>query len=140
MPPLVTLVLVGFLFLVALCLAIWAALTLGDRTRRYVPNPSRAKTGPERVAYVPMNQAQQPVWRSGSLQTSGPLQASGAQHGGRAQPPGASQLRNAAVPEEPARPAASNDDFRGARAVVTPRPVTEDAFERFLENENNGRR
>jgi hypothetical protein len=42
--------------------------------------------------------------------------------------------------DDRSRSSVSNDDYRGAKAVVTPRPVTEDAFERFIENEKDNRR
>jgi hypothetical protein len=120
-PPLVALVLFGFLFLIALCLTVWAALTMGDQTRRYDPETARRGAGGGRVSYVPMAPTKPLVWRGG---TQPRPSATTAAHGADDRP----------------RPTVSNDDYRGAKAVVTPRPVTEDAFERFIENEKDNRR
>lgn len=129
MPPLVALVLFGFVFIIALCLTVWAALTMRDQTRRLEPGASRRAGRDAQVSYVPMASpgaaasSVPKVWRGGSQATSkvaAPLKASST--------------------ESVVKPAPTNDEFRGARAVVTPRPVTEDAFERFIENERNDRR
>lgn len=120
--PLVALVLFGFVFVIALCLTVWATLTMGDQTRRAKSADSHGATSRPSVAYVPMAPTKPQVWRGGSQAT--------AHVGSPSQP----------VVDGPTKPVASNDDFRGARAVVTPRPVTEDAFERFIENERNDRR
>ncbi|HZJ09725.1 MAG TPA: hypothetical protein VFD39_08525 [Trueperaceae bacterium] len=56
MSPLVALLLFGFMFVIALSLTIWAALTLGDQTRR-------AEAESQSVAYVPLGSSR-PVWRS----------------------------------------------------------------------------
>ena len=121
-PPLVALVLFGFVFVIALCLTVWAALTMGDQTRRAEPAASRRAGGSASVAYVPMAPSKPPVWRGGTQATANVTASS--------QP----------VTEASTKQVPSNDDYRGARAVVTPRPVTEDAFERFIENERNDRR
>lgn len=118
MPPLVALVLFGFLFVVALCLTIWAALTMGDQTRRTEPRTALGGKSEGRVSYVPMAPTKPLVWRGGT-------QPRPTAHAGES---------------DTGRPTVSNDDYRGARAVVTPRPVTEDAFERFMENEKDDRR
>ena len=116
MPPLVALVLFGFLFVIALCLTLWAALTMGDKTRRHQPSVARGGRS-SGVSYVPMAPTKPLVWRGGT------------------QP----RPTTPAVDADTRSPG-SNDDYRGARAVVTPRPVTEDAFERFIENEKDNRR
>lgn len=121
MPPLVALVLFGFLFIIALCLTVWAALTLGDQTRRHEPDAVRRGSGAGSVSYVPMAPTQALVWRGGT-QPRTPAQAS---------IEGVDDSKQHSI---------SNDDYRGARAVVTPRPATEDAFERFIENEKDNRR
>lgn len=120
MPPLVALVLFGFLFVIALCLTVWAALTLGDKTRRLEPGQARGAKGGGRVSYVPMAPTKPLVWRGGT------------------QPRPAAKASVIAT-DDAAKPAVSNDDYRGAKAVVTSRPVTEDAFERFIENEKDRR-
>ena len=120
--PLVALVLFGFVFVIALCLTVWATLTIGDQTRRVESADSRRTTSRPSVAYVPMAPTKPQVWRGGSQTTA---------HASSTSQP---------IVDGPAKPVASNDDYRGARAVVTPRPVTEDAFERFIENERNDRR
>ena len=116
MPPLVALVLFGFLFIIALCLTVWAALTMSDQTRRHQPGVARGAKSAGRVTYVPMAAAKPLVWRGSTM----PRPSVGEADNGRS--------------------TVSNDDYRGARAVVTPRPVTEDAFERFIENEKDSRR
>ena len=50
-PPLVALVLFGFLFIIALCLTVWAALTMGDQTRRYDPETASKGAVRGRVAH-----------------------------------------------------------------------------------------
>lgn len=130
MDPLVALVLFGFFFVVALCLTAWAALTLGDRTRRpdEVQRGARQAGRPGSVAYVPLETAQAAkaqVWRSGTT-------PQGAARG--------STTGTTAPRQDQAKPVLSNDDYRGARAVVTPRPTTEDAFERFFKSEADERR
>lgn len=121
-PPLVALVLFGFVFVIALCLTVWAALTMGDQTRRSEPAGARGAADRPSVAYVPMAATKPPVWRGAA----------------QSHPKVAAPLNP--VADATSKPSPSNDDFRGARAVVTPRPVTEDAFERFIENERNDRR
>lgn len=121
MPPLVALVLFGFLFVVALCLTIWATLTLGDQTRSYEPDAALRGGGDRRVTYAPMTPTKPLVWRG-------------------SQQPRPSAPAAALGKDDPLKPSPSNDDYRGARAVVTQRPVTEDAFERFIESEKDNRR
>ena len=128
MPPLVALVLVGFVFIIALCLTVWAALTMRDQTRRVDPGVARRGARDAQVSYVPMASP-------GKVASSGPTVWRGGSHASAKVAPPLKPASESAV-----KPAPTNDEFRGARAVVTPRPVTEDAFERFIENERNDRR
>ena len=156
MSPLVALLLFGFMFVIALSLTIWAALTLGDGRRVAEEDDSEG-------TYVPLNGRQQ-VWRREDAARA-PLsgierrghQGAGPTEGRRVsdRPPLVTGLPagspQAAVPVAPAsawgdepsdQPAVqvtvrshkSNDEYRGARATVTQRPNNDDAFERFLEN------
>lgn len=145
--PLAGLVLLGFLFVIALCLAIWAALSLAGA-------PDLAER--DQVSYVPLSRTEEAVsvrdskvWRAGSGASSGARP--------RAQPATSAaspvvpvvgrttvtaRVKGAppteAEPDQPGR-SASNDDHRGARARVTQRPNLDDAFERFLDNERKDR-
>ena len=149
MSPLVALVLIGFLFVIALCLTVWAALSLAA-------SPRRGREADE-VEYVPLARTgSAPVWRaegpgrsaaSGMGTTTvapaarGPAPAAG----GSAAPAFGrttvtARVKSAAVDPQPATERrASNDDHRGAKAKVTQRPNLDDAFERFLEHERGER-
>lgn len=138
MTPLVLLLLLVFLMVIAASLMIWAALTLGDARRRGAPAPSdRAAatgTGPALPAATRGGGAassgfqRRPVWRAD--------ERSGADRGQRA--PGGPSEPAPAVAARPSKP--SNDEVRGARAIVTPRSTQDDAFERFLDGETKDRR
>lgn len=161
MSPLVALLLFGFMFVIALSLTLWAALTLGDARRRGVDDD------PE-VDYVPFGSAR-PVWReeagaaprvSGIERRAGGHDARGPGRRGEAPPerrtglpppadtgPAVAERQRPRVvvtqprtaPEVDTEPSTvrRNDDYRGARATVTQRPNHDDAFERFLENERD---
>ena len=156
MSPLVALLLFGFMFVIALSLTIWAALTLGDGRRL-------AEDEDNEVSYVPLSGSHQ-VWRrdDAAKETLAGIERRGQQSVRRAdgrrdsdRAPRSTGLPavspQAAVPvtpsprwgDAPADPPAaqvtvrshkSNDEYRGARATVTQRPNNDDAFERFLEN------
>jgi len=163
--PLVALLLFGFMFVIALSLTIWAALTLGDQTRR-------AEAESQSVAYVPLGSSR-PVWRSeeNEVRKAGGIerrsQPSGERADGRrstdpaerrtglppvpqpvpaASPVNKDENHSAGGPADggasgiagaSAGGGRSNDEFRGARATVTQRPNNDDAFERFLENDRD---
>jgi len=154
--PLVLLLLLAFLMVIAASLMIWAALTVGDARARAM----RAGTN---EAAAPRSALSEP--RSATSAGRAPAGRSAA---GRAPASGAGRTNEAPIPSSrggdterereravarradelvtPARPDApevplrpSNDDVRGARAVVTPRTRSDDAFERFLEGETKDR-
>src|SRR5690606_17144081 len=141
--PLAGLVLLGFLFVIALCLAIWAALSLAGA-------PDRAER--DQVSYVPLSRREEAVsvrdskvWRAGSGAAPRAQPATSAASPvvpvvGRttvtARVKGAPPTE--AKPDQPGR-GASNDDHRGARARVTQRPNLDDAFARVLDNERKDR-
>jgi len=151
--PLVLLLLLAFLMVIAASLMIWAALTVGDaraRAMRAGTNeataPRSALTEPRPATYagraaagrapasaaIRTNEAPTPSSRGGSTERE--------RRDERAAAPRADELVTPArpdAPEAPLRP--SNDDVRGARAVVTPRTRSDDAFERFLEGETKDR-
>lgn len=126
MSPLVALVLIGFLFVIALCLTVWAALS-------WVSNPPRSRED-TRTKYVPLTRGVPPgpVWRAGT--SSAPSVAT-------SEP---SVHRSAGSTSEPEEDKVTvrerrNDEFRGANATVTQRPNLDDAFDRFLDQERKGR-
>ncbi len=141
--PLAGLVLLGFLFVIALCLAIWAALSLAGA-------PDRAER--DQVSYVPLSRTEEAVsvrdskvWRAGS--GAGPRAQPATSAASPVVPVVGRTTVTARVkgvrpteaePDQPGR-SASNDDHRGARARVTQRPNLDDAFERFLDNERKDR-
>lgn len=163
MSPLVALLVFGFMFVIALSLTIWAALTLGDAR-------GPADQEDDAVSYVPLG-THRPVWRreeaertplSGLERRSQPsLERADGRRGSdksatttglsRGLPTVSPQAAVPVVPvvdpppeprSEPsvqvtARSHKSNDDYRGARATVTQRPNNDDAFERFLENDRD---
>jgi hypothetical protein len=128
--PLVLLLLLAFLMVIAASLMIWAALTVGDErgralragttdgdaTSRSVTAPTSARTA-RRTSTRSGANAERPPERVGQHPVTGPRQDDAAM-----------------VPPRP-----SNDEVRGARAVVTPRTHSDDAFERFLESETKDR-
>ena len=130
MTPLVLLLLLAFLMVIAASLMIWAALTLGDARGRAMRTGSAERATTARSLTTP---AQARTGRRTS-----------ARGGASADPPRDGVAQHAvagARPHEatvvPPRP--SNDEVRGARAVVTPRTHSDDAFERFLESETKDR-
>lgn len=157
MSPLVALLLIGFLFVIALCLTIWAALS-------WVAAPRRSESE-EKPSYVPLTRGapHAGVWRAGTATSmaGAPAGAAGptrADERGRSTPRAededtSSQRRavRAHVDEgaavAPQRLEADgvrvqqrrNDDFRGANASVTQRPNLDDAFDRFLDHERKDR-
>ncbi|HEX7038753.1 MAG TPA: hypothetical protein VF202_01410 [Trueperaceae bacterium] len=148
MSPLAALVFIGFLFVIALCLAVWAALSLAAAPRR--------RDERERVAYVPLSRpAEAPVWRAErgassarqpAAQASGRTPATAAGTVGGSATPSVGRATVTARVKGPAAPQADaperragNDERRGAKAQVTQRPNLDDAFERFLEHERRER-
>ncbi len=127
MSPLVALLLIGFLFVIALCLTVWAALS-------WFSSPPRARDD-ARPTYVPLTRGlpEGPVWRAGS--SSAPAAAvDDARAGRRLEKQEARETASAVVSQR------RNDDFRGANATVTQRPNLDDAFDRFLDQERKDRR
>lgn len=144
MSPLVALMLFGFMFVIALSLTLWAALTLGDGRHRVEHDDSE-------VAYVPLS-APRPVWRredNDSKEPQGIERRKGSTRddvAGRrrtdvtARRTGLPTVEAAEPPtkvDTPSRSNKGNDEYRGARATVIQRPNNDDAFERFLENERD---
>ena len=166
MSPLVALLLFGFMFVIALSLTLWAALTVGDSRRGQEDEPAG-------VAYVPFG-ASRPVWRedaneprvagferraadskghsarrrsdvqperrTGLPPPSGPAEGSELRVTPRVVSTPASGTESNATSVTAATDATvdrRNDEFRGARARVTQRPNNDDAFERFLDNERD---
>ncbi len=139
MSPLAALVFIGFLFVIALCLTLWAALSLAAAPRR--------GEGREEVTYVPLSRgAEAPVWRAErGVKTAGAPSGAAGTVGGAAPPTQGratvtARAKSGAAPQ-PATPdrRPSNDELRGAKAKVTQRPNLDDAFERFLEHERRER-
>lgn len=151
------------MFVIALSLTLWAALTLGDS--RGAQDDEHAN-----VDYVPFGTTR-PVWREDANETrvagferrAADSKGLSARRRGDEQPerrtglpplpvglPEAHDERakprvtapSAAVADNggasgPATDERRNDEFRGARARVTQRPNHDDAFERFLDNERD---
>jgi len=112
--PLVLLVLLAFFFVVALAFTVWAALTVGDAAKR---RQQRDKDD-ERLAATRRPAREPKPWE---------------------RKPDAAPRQQLWVEQKPQaakpRPAPAEPDQQTARAVVTPRPASPDAFERFLESE-----
>ena len=139
MSPLAALVFIGFLFVIALCLTVWAALSLAAAPRREEER--------EEVTYAPLSRAAEaPVWRAERPTPARRAPAPAAEAVGGTVVPTAygrttvtARVRESAnspqatAPERQGR--ARDDDVRGAKAKVTQRPNLDDAFERFLEHE-----
>jgi len=156
--PLVALLLIGFLFVIALCLTIWAALS-------WVAAPRRPEAE-EKTSYVPLTRGapHTGVWRAGTATAmagtptgaAAPARSEDRGRGGsRTEEQGAASARQAVrahVDDDavvaPQRLEADsvrvrqrrNDDYRGANASVTQRPNLDDAFDRFLDHERKDRR
>lgn len=126
MSPLVALVLIGFLFVIALCLTVWAALS-------WVSGPPRSRED-NRATYVPLSRGvpRGPVWRAGT--PSAPAVAA-------SDPAVRTAARQSPEPEAGTVTVRErrNDEFRGANATVTQRPNLDDAFDRFLDQERKDR-
>lgn len=151
MTPLVLLLLLAFLMVIAASLMIWAALTVGDARARAMRAGTNEAAAPRSALSEPRSAT------SAGRSAAGRAPASGAGRTNEAPIPSSrggdtERERERAVarradelvtparpdaPEVPLRP--SNDDVRGARAVVTPRTRSDDAFERFLEGETKDR-
>ncbi|MFO7544566.1 MAG: hypothetical protein R6W77_03630 [Trueperaceae bacterium] len=130
MTPLVLLLLLAFLMVIAASLMIWAALTLGDARDRAIRSAATEAVANGKAATRPS--APESERRSSA---KGAVQAERERQGFT--PDVASEAVQDEPPTPPPRP--SNDEVRGARAVVTPRTPTDDAFERFLESETKDR-
>lgn len=158
MTPLVLLLLLAFLMVIAASLMIWAALTVGDARARAMRAGTNEAAAP-RSALTEPRSATSAGRSSAGRSAAGRAPASAAVRTNEAPIPSSSggnaererRDERAAAPRAdervtPARPDApevplrpSNDDVRGARAVVTPRTRSDDAFERFLEGETKDR-
>jgi len=125
--------LIGFLFVIALCLTVWAAMSLAAAPRRHDER--------ERDAYVPLSRPEAPVWRAergaAASRTVAPAPVAGGAVPAYGRTTVTARVKGTAASPQPATPErrGSNDDVRGAKAKVTQRPNLDDAFERFLENE-----
>ncbi len=115
------------MFVIALCLTVWAALSWVSGPRR---TPADARS-----TFVPLARSAPagPVWRAGS---SAPATAA-AQARSRVHATDTDQAEAVQAVRLPER---RNDEFRGANATVTQRPNLDDAFDRFLEQEHKDRR
>lgn len=130
--------LIGFLFVIALCLTVWAALSLAASPRR------REEQEPD---YVPLSRsAEAPVWRAGRGPSTGMSTAPAAGTTGAAAAPAygrttvTARVKPGAASPQPTKDGrAAQDDRRGAKAKVTQRPNLDDAFERFLDHERKDR-
>ena len=142
MSPLAALLLIGFLFVIALCLTVWAAMSLAAAPRRHAER--------EREAYVPLSRPEAPVWRAergtaraergtAASRTVAPAPVAGGTVPAYGRTTVTARVKGTAASPQPATPErrGSNDDVRGAKAKVTQRPNLDDAFERFLENERD---
>jgi len=137
------------MFVIALSLTLWAALTLGDGRRIEDEEPTS-------VAYVPFG-GERPVWRREENEpgvvgferraSEQPVRRTGLpplpERAPVVAPRPEREERTDAGKKADARSneslhgGAKNDDFRGARATVTQRPNHDDAFERFLDNDRD---
>lgn len=126
MSPLVALVLIGFLFVIALCLTVWAALS-------WVSGPQRPRED-TRATYVPLSRGEPrgPVWRAGTPSAPAVAASDPTVRRAASQAP-ESEAGTVTVRER------RNDEFRGANATVTQRPNLDDAFDRFLDQERKDR-
>src|SRR5690606_26343783 len=147
--PLAALVLIGFLVVTALCLTVWAALSLAASPPRGRGADEGGDVPLARTGPAPAPRAAGPG-RS-AARGSGPTTVAAAARGpapaaaGSAAPASGrttvtARVKSAAVDPQPATERrASNDDHRGAKAKVTQRPNLDDAFERFLDHERKDR-
>ena len=117
--PLVLLVLLAFFFVVALSFTVWAALSVGDAAKRRqqrnedderLEAARRPARDPKPWERKPDAAPRQQLWVEQKPQAAKPQSAK-------------------------PRPAPAEPDQPSTRAVVTPRPASPDAFERFLESE-----
>lgn len=149
MTPLVGLTIFAYLFLIALCLTLWAALTVRDG-RGSVSEP----TAPRRESGASQRLGERPLWRADE-RAGTEARSRGREPGGRdrgrregavesvplrvglpPEPPQPAQVADAGRPR--AVPAVTNDDVRGAKVTVKQRKL-EDAFDRFLEVDKKDR-